>query len=1021
MKDHPAKVLLLMLTTILLGMVVLCSAQRPFQYKYSANNGLPLVEAELIRFSRKGEVWVTYSAGEYLSRFDGINWTHYRFDSIGLLSKLVILNEDIYGLWFSAPTNQSTTLVRFTPDEQWKTYKLEGYLTPYFDTDANCLKLLGDSTYSFAYDPHSDTFARSKTPLIPNAGVNSPEQYYGIYHDSNKQMYLAKWLVKDDTGVFYFGQNFKDTLCGGKNHYHAVELMKGKFVVEKNGQFFWHSGGKSKELKALLPDGSIGDAIFWVPLYKWEKGPAQTQSTGFLVKHPSLDILYLYGLHDDGSMALLLSHLDGDVQKFFAQDPQGNWWYTTSSGVVRTDRSQLVFDERNPDMVNGLHTIGQDATGNIWFGGYNGQGGFSVFDGQRLQRQFFSKKAIPVLPGAYLSSSGSLYFFTEGDTGLCSIRDGKFTSQLIPNLQTGFYICSLSGGKIGLGLFGSGLGIAEEINGTIAHLNIVEKDKGMLLDNVLTIAEDKGHRLWMGRTTQGIAIYDTEQDTAVTWLRSPDNSIGARSACVDENGTLWLGTNDGIYQLPNAHLFDYTRHDLFSQLKKLLLPGPSAQSIYALLNTELYLIAGTPEGLYFLDKKYHGKRPRIFSMLFDKDIAGQGAEQNALMLDRSGRHLWIGTNDGATRLDLDLLRFDTSATTLRLDRFTAGGDAINITKGQIGRLPVKKRNITLAFSPIGNSFLKDDIYFDITIINERGDTLFERHQTKEQNCEMPYLIQGTYTLHIVAYKHNVMSGQAIWQFIVPRLLSENPWVWGGLALIVLGVPFTYFYLKKRHQAELERSRREQDALQIRALSNFFNPHFINNSLHWVQSRYRKDPDTATIVGRLSQNVDLLFENTQSGKAFHPLKKELEIVRNYLKIQQVRFGEGLQVSLNLPKSEEALNSVQVPSMLLQIHTENAVEKGIRNRKGAGHFSLSVNMQADGCHITIEDDGRGRYSTPSDRKGSTTVMDDLVALFNRYNRKPLAIHYDDLVFTDTNEERYGTRVHFFIPKNYTYELS
>src|SRR5690606_22926455 len=168
-----------------------------------------------------------------------------------------ILNEDIYGLWFSAQTNQSTTLVRFTPDEQWKTYKLEGYLTPYFDTDANCLKLLGDSTYSFAYDPHSDTFARSKTPLIPNAGVNSPEQYYGIYHDSNKQMYLAKWLVKDDTGVFYFGQNFKDTLCGGKNHYHAVELMKGKFVVEKNGQFFWHSGGKSKELKALLPDGSI--------------------------------------------------------------------------------------------------------------------------------------------------------------------------------------------------------------------------------------------------------------------------------------------------------------------------------------------------------------------------------------------------------------------------------------------------------------------------------------------------------------------------------------------------------------------------------------------------------------------------------------------------------------------------------------------------------------------------------------------------------------------------------------------
>ncbi len=635
-----------------------------------------------------------------------------------------------------------------------------------------------------------------------------------------------------------------------------------------------------------------------------------------------------------------------------------------------------------------------------------------------------------------LSPSGRLYFFAEGDFGFCFIKNGVLSKAALPGLpqrQTGFYIAGLSEGKMGLGLHMLGLGIAEEVNGAISKLKIVGKEKGLLLENVLTIAEDWGGRLWCGRTSQGIAVYDPVRDTAVTWLRSNENpkSVGALASCVDENGTLWLGTNNGIYQLPSAHKFDYLKQDLFKALVPFPLPGKATQRIHALVDTERFLIAGSTHGLYFFDKRYRGKRPRIFSMLFGRDLTGQGVEQNALLFTpptagKEGGYLWVGTQGGATRLELSLLRFDTSATDLHLTGFTAGGDKVGIVEGKISKLPVKKRNITFAFLPSGNKLLKDDLYFDIAVVNGQGDTLFWRSQTKERGGELPYLPQGKYTLHITAFKHNVVSGQAAWAFTVPRLPSENPWVWAGLALVVLGIPFTWFYMKKRHQAELERSRRERDALQIRALSNFFNPHFINNALHWVQSRYRKDADTATIVGRLSENVDHLFANTQSGKAYHPLSKELEIVQNYLKIQQVRFGEGLRVSLDLPKDEGAMEAVQVPSMLLQIHTENAVEKGIRNRKEAGRFLLSVKMGDDGCHVAIEDDGRGRPRNVEPqfggtRKGSTAVMDDLIALFNRYNKQPLTVRYEDFIFGETEGGRYGTRVHFFIPKNYNYELS
>jgi hypothetical protein len=693
-------------------------------------------------------------------------------------------------------------------------------------------------------------------------------------------------------------------------------------------------------------------------------------------------------------------------------------------------------------MVNGLHTIVEDRQGRIWMGGYGGIGGFSVFDGKTLKRKVFTDGSIRIMPGAMMSKSGTLYFISEYEDGLLAIKDGqlKTAKQLKLGNLIGYYATQISDGRIAIGLASKGLGLVTETNGLPASVRIIGKEKGLRLDNVLSITEDRAGRLWMGRISQGIALYDPVRDTAVTWLRSPEepNSVGTISACLNDDGSIWFGGHNSLYRLHAPHQFDFLGKNVFDSLEKMPLPGNDTTTVFFLQNTPRYLVAGSQQAVYFLDKNYPGEQPRIFTLQYGTDLPGGGSEQNAVLLDSRG-FLWVGTQEGAVRIDLRLLRFDTSATSLRLAAFSAGGEEVLLTDGQIGSLPAKKRNIRFAFSPSGNSFLKDDLFFDIAVVNAQGDTLFWRSQTKERSGEMPYLPKGKYTLHVTAYKHNVVSGQAAWAFAVPGLLSENPWFWAALALLALGIPFTFIYLKKRHQAELEKSKRERDALQIRALSNFFNPHFINNALHWVQSRYRKDADTATIVGRLSENVDHLFANTQSGKAYHPLSKELEIVQNYLKIQQVRFGEGLWVSLDLPKENTAMTAVQVPSMLLQIHTENAVEKGIRNRKGAGHFLLSVKMGADGCHITIEDDGRGRPRTAErtaepqfggqlaelgvgpTRKGSTAVMDDLIALFNRYNKRPLTVRYEDLVFGETDGEQHGTRVHFFIPKNYGYELS
>lgn len=1017
----------------LVGFAVVCHAQQPFLYKYGIENGLPFPEADGINFTKNGEAWVRYSSGEVLSRFDGINWTHYRLDELGLPLGLAFATEDEHGFWFQSGRNDEWWVARITPNREWKKYHFEGRVSVYFSQPDGRLILMDEHFFAYQYDKKTDRFLRSDKPLFVSK-TKEVELFEYANNISDGSLYLITRIPSENKLMLHYGEDFQYSV-DVPVPYFLPTYMVGKDlrgIYTKDGQWHWWNGKMGWTLEVTLPNGRKGKHVRGARLNYFGGIRDLTSTNGLVIEDPIDGVFYLYGFDSAGTAQLLLSHLPKDIfWDACSQDKHGNWWYGTSSGLVRSEQSQLVFNENTSGMITGLHALDEDAEGNIWMGGYTGSGGFTVYDGDRLQRKFFTNESMPVLPGTYRNTSGTLYFFVEAPAGIMAIRNGQPTYidikiNELGHTTVGFHIQPLRNGQIALGLAAEGIGIATETNGLINSIKTIGKRKGMLLDNVLTVSEDEGGRLWAGRSSQGVAVYDPQRDTAITWLRSPEvsKSVGMMASCVDENGTLWLGTNDGVYLLRNAHQFDYLHENLFDHFEKMPLPGGGEQRIHSIKNIPDYLVIGTPQGVYFYDKKYRGERPRIFSMIFGKDISGGGAEQNAVLLDSKG-YLWVGTQEGATRIDLKNLRFDTSATTLRLERFTAGDAEIPVADAEIGQLPVKKRNITFAFSPSGSAFLKDDLFYDIAVVNAQGDTLFWRSQTKERKGELPYLPKGKYTLHISAYKHNVLSGQAAFGFVVPMLASENPLVWVGLALMVLGIPFAFFYQRKRHQAELEKSKRERDALQIRALSNFFNPHFINNALHWVQSRYRKDPDTALIVGRLSDNVDLLFANTQVGRAYHPLATELEIVQNYLKIQQVRFSDGLAVSLDLPQGEAGIGDLSVPAMLLQIHAENAVEKGIRNRKGAGQFLLSVKLEGDGCRITIEDDGRGRPmengGSSNGRKGSTAVMDDLISLFNRYNSKPLTVQYEDLIFGLENEEQYGTSVHIFIPKNYNYELS
>ena len=1036
MTDHRKqwKKCTLLLSWLLLAGLPMAPAQQPFQHRYTVEDGLPFAEVDNIRFTKNGEAWIQYPTGEALTRFDGVTWTHYRLKDMRLPTVLNFVAEDEYGVWFQSGSNNERQIACLTPQGEWKTYRLEGELSTYFSQKNGRFAWMDAEFFSHQYDGKTDRFVRSEKPLyVPKDAKD--ELFHRMHNTADGTACLVTNVLSENKSILRYGEGFQQAVVVPAPDFNPTYLLGDTAlgVYTEDGQPFWWDGHQTTDMAITLPNGRRGKPVRWTVLNYWGEIKYLYTYQGLVVEDPVDGTLYLYAIDSTLTPELLLSHLPKDYFRgTFSEDKHGNWWFGTSSGLVRTDQSQRVFHENTPGMVTGLHAIGEDDAGNIWMGGYTGSGGFTVYRDGKLQRRNTKFPNMPVLPGSYRSASGTLYFFVEMPGGIMAVKNGQLVPISIPvnekgEAALGFYFHPLRNGQIALGLAGKGLGIATETDGLISSIRVIGKSKGLLLDNVLTVAEDEAGRLWCGRMSQGMAIYDPQQDTAVTWLRSPDvpNSLGVMAIDMDENGTLWLGTNDGVRLLRNARKFDFLSEKPFDHFEKLPLPGTDDGWVNFLKNTPDYLVFGTNQAVYLLDKKYQGERHRIYSLQYGQDIDGGGSEQNAVLFDSKGQ-LWIGTQNGATRLDLSQLDFDTTSTSIKLTKLQAGDEFLPSGEKNI-RLPVGKRNVIFSFSPSGNDHLKDDLFFDIFVIKSDGDTLFQRMATKEKSdLRLEYLPHGDYALQIFAYKHNVLSGQVEYHFTVPRILEENPWFWAIAVALLVGVPAYLFYQRKRNQLEREKSKRERDGLKVQALSNFFEPHFINNSLNWIQARYRKDPDTATIIGRLGDNVTTLYHNTQSGKASHPLEAELTLTKNYLTVQKIRFGNDLTVQYDIPEEPGQLAVYQVPAMLLQIHAENAVEKGIRKGPGAGTVSISVRPESRGCRITIEDTGKGRPSAASDGKkendrlGSTKIMKNLVTLLNAYNKEKIEVRYEDHIFSKESGERYGTRVNIYIPKNFNYEL-
>lgn len=210
-----------------------------------------------------------------------------------------------------------------------------------------------------------------------------------------------------------------------------------------------------------------------------------------------------------------------------------------------------------------------------------------------------------------------------------------------------------------------------------------------------------------------------------------------------------------------------------------------------------------------------------------------------------------------------------------------------------------------------------------------------------------------------------------------------------------------------HRQELERAELEQrfSMAQLQLLKSQLNPHFLFNTLNMItrMSQMEEAPVTEEMLVAMS---NLLRYSLRTANAFAPLEQELKVVRDYMYIQQMRFGDRVRWKI---ECSPALYDWEVPVFLFQPLAENAMIHGISEKESGGAVYIRVKQRRGRLWISIADTGMGmsRETLAGIREAARSKGTGLgIGLGNIYRR--ITSYYEDGTVTIHSRENCGTVV-------------
>ncbi len=171
-----------------------------------------------------------------------------------------------------------------------------------------------------------------------------------------------------------------------------------------------------------------------------------------------------------------------------------------------------------------------------------------------------------------------------------------------------------------------------------------------------------------------------------------------------------------------------------------------------------------------------------------------------------------------------------------------------------------------------------------------------------------------------------------------QFLSRSTYFFGYFTTFVsyltptmLLLVFNYLERQKEMASLLEQKK----SSELDALKNQLNPHFLFNTLNNLYALALKKSDKAPeVIAKLSEILDYILYGCNS--TFVPIQNEISLLKNYIALEQVRYGDRVCIAFH----EQILNEAKIAPLLLLTFLENAFKHGVSQELGTATIVMEV---------------------------------------------------------------------------------
>jgi len=222
------------------------------------------------------------------------------------------------------------------------------------------------------------------------------------------------------------------------------------------------------------------------------------------------------------------------------------------------------------------------------------------------------------------------------------------------------------------------------------------------------------------------------------------------------------------------------------------------------------------------------------------------------------------------------------------------------------------------------------------------------------------LIHGfalSYSYHYFEEMNPSMQGYLPWQHIGHFLFGDSLVLFDLIIYLVFIASFNlknFYLIAQQQQLDAAKLQQQLAESKLQTLRMQINPHFLFNSLNVLSVLILKQANQQ--AGKMLDLLCGFLRNTlvEDKAMMIPLSQELERIRQYLAIEQVRFGERLTVSIDI---QGGTSTIPVPTLILQPLVENAMNHGLADIEHNAKLSIQCRLQDDKLQIEISDNGVG----------------------------------------------------------------